>query len=65
MELKKILITITFILFSNSLNADSITPNEKLSPYDVVKIQLEALKNNNKDDDGIKVTLLLAHSEIK
>ena len=47
MELKKILITIIFILFSNSLNADSITPNEKLLPYDVVKIQLEALKNNN------------------
>jgi hypothetical protein len=48
MELKKILIVITFILFSNTLNADSIVPNEKLLPYDVVKIQLEALKNNNK-----------------
>ena len=65
MELKKILITITFILFSNSLNAVSVTPNEKLSPYDVVKIQLEALKNNNKNDDGIKVTWLFAHPENK
>ena len=65
MELKKILITITFILFSNSLNADSITPNEKLLPYDVVKIQLEALKNNNKNDDGIKVTWLFAHPDNK
>ena len=65
MELKKILIVITFILFSNSLNADSVIPNEKLSPYDVVKIQLEALKNNNKNDDGIKVTWLFAHPNNK
>ena len=65
MELKKILIVITFILFSNTLNADTITPNEKLLPYDVVKIQLEALKNNNKNDDGIKVTWLFAHPDNK
>ena len=65
MELKKILITITFILFSSLLNADSITPNEKLLPYNVVKIQLEALKNNNKNDDGIKVTWLFAHPNNK
>ena len=65
MELKKILITITFILFSGSLDADSITPNKKLLPYDVVKIQLEALKNNNKNDDGIKVTWLFAHPNNK
>jgi len=44
MELKKLAITITFILFFSSLNAENITPNEKLLPYDVVKIQLEALK---------------------
>ena len=65
MELKKKLIAITFILLSNSLNADSITPNEKLSPYDVVKIQLEALKNNNKNDEGIKITWLFAHPDNK
>ena len=65
MELKKLLIVITFILFSNTLNADSIVPNEKLLPYDVVKIQLEALKNNNKNDDGIKVTWLFAHQDNK
>ena len=65
MELKKLLIVITFILFSNTMNADSITPNEKLLPYDVVKIQLEALKNNNKNDDGIKVTWLFAHPDNK
>tara|TARA_B110000967_G_C18867901_1_gene553708 strand:+ start:1408 stop:1863 length:456 start_codon:yes stop_codon:yes gene_type:complete len=65
MELKKILIIITFILFFSSLNANPITPNEKLLPYDVVKIQLEALKNNNKNDDGIKVTWLFAHPNNK
>ena len=65
MELKKILIPVIFILFFNSLNADSIAPNEKLLPYDVVKIQLEALKNNNKNDDGIKVTWLFAHPDNK
>ena len=65
MELKKKLIAITFILFFNILNADPITPNEKLLPYDVVKIQLEALRNNNKNDDGIKVTWLFAHPDNK
>ena len=65
MELKKILITITFILFFKSINAESLTPNEKLLPYDVIKIQLEALKNNNKNDDGIKVTWLFAHPDNK
>ena len=65
MELKKLLITISLILFFSSLNADSISPNEKLLPYDVVKIQLEALKNNNKNDDGIKVTWLFAHRDNK
>ena len=65
MELKKILITTTFILFFSSLNADSTTPNKKFLPYDVVKIQLEALKNNNKNDDGIKITWLFAHPDNK
>ena len=65
MELKKLSITITLILFFSFLNAGNITPNEKLLPYDVVKIQLEALKNNNKNDDGIKVTWLFAHPNNK
>ena len=65
MELKKLSITIIFFLFFSSLNADSIIPNKKLLPYDVVKIQLEALKNNNKNDDGIKVTWLFAHPDNK
>ena len=65
MELKKTLIAITFISFFSYLNANSIIPNEKLLPYDVVKIQLEALKNNNTNDDGIKVTWLFAHPDNK
>ena len=65
MEIKKIYLFIFIILFSNQLNSEIINPNEKLSPYDVVKIQLEALKNNDKDDEGIKQTWLFAHPENK
>ena len=59
MELKKIYLFIIIILFSNKLNSEIINPNEKLLPYDVVKIQLEALKANDKNDEGIKQTWLL------
>ena len=65
MEIKKIYLFIFIILFSNQLNSEIINPNEKLSPYDVVKIQLEALKNNEKNDEGIKQTWLFAHPENK
>ena len=65
MEIKKIYLFIFIILLSNQLNSEIINPNEKLSPYDVVKIQLEALKNNEKNDEGIKQTWLFAHPENK
>ena len=65
MEIKKILTIVVFVLFINSTNSESIEPNEKLSPYDVVKIQLQALKNNNQNDDGIKITWLFAHPDNK
>ena len=65
MELKKVLITLFFIFFTKSLSAEIVNPNEKLLPYDVVKIQLEALKNNNENDDGIKQTWVFAHPENK
>ena len=65
MELKKIYLFIILIFFSNKLNSEIINPNEKLLPYDVVKIQLEALKNNNKNDEGIKQTWLFAHPDNK
>ena len=65
MELKKIYLVIIIILFSNKLNSEIINTNEKLLLYDVVKIQLNALKKNNKDDDGIKLTWLFAHPDNK
>ena len=65
MELKKILILLILILLNTSVYAELTEPNKKLEPYDVVKIQLEALKNNNKDDNGIKQTWLFAHPDNK
>ena len=58
------MITIIFILFSIKVNAELIKPNDKLDPYDVVKIQLEALKNNS-EDEGIRQTWLFAHPDNK
>ena len=65
MELKKLILFFVIFLFSNNLNADLINPNTKLDPYDVVKIQLNALKNNDEKDDGIKQTWLFAHPDNK
>ena len=65
MELKKIYLFIIVILICNKLNCEIINPNENLLPYDVVKIQLDALKNNNKNDEGIKQTWLFAHPDNK
>ena len=44
MELKKIMIFIILIFFTTQVNAELIKPNKKLDAYEVVKIQLEALK---------------------
>ena len=65
MELKKILILLIIVFLNTSVYAELTKPNKKLEPYDVVKIQLEALKNNNKDDNGIKQTWLFAHPDNK
>jgi hypothetical protein len=67
MELKNFF-TIFFLFgLTNSLNADVIKPNENMTAYDVVKIQLIALKNNNvpEEDSGIKQTWIFAHPENK
>ena len=48
MELNKYIIIIIFLNFTNFLYADIIQPAKNLTAYDVVKIQLTALKNNNK-----------------
>ena len=54
-----------FALFSTLARAELIKPNIKLDPYDVVKIQLEALKDNNKEDTGIRQTWMFAHPDNK
>ena len=65
MELKKILTFIIIFFVSTQANAELIKPNKKLDPYDVVKIQLEALKNNDSQDKGIRQTWLFAHPDNK
>ena len=65
MELRKILILLIIVFLNTSVYAELTKPNKRLEPYDVVKIQLEALKNNNKDDNGIKQTWLFAHPDNK
>ncbi len=65
MELKKIILTLIFVFFSNTLNAELIKPNKTLSPYDVVEVQLKALKNNDSQDRGIRQTWLFAHPDNK
>ena len=65
MELKKIIVTIFFVGLIGSARAEMIKPAENLSAYDVIKIQLNALKNNDKDDTGIKQTWLFAHPDNK
>jgi len=67
MELNKYIIIIIFLNLTNFLYADIIQPAKNLTAYDVVKIQLIALKNNNKlsKNDGIKQTWIFAHPENK
>jgi hypothetical protein len=67
MELKKIFIFFLFINFASNLNAEILKPDNKFTPYDVVKIQLNALKNNDnlKKDLGKKQVWLFAHPENK
>ena len=65
MELKKIYLIIILIFSFNTLKAEMIKPSKNLSAYDVVKIQLDALKKNNNLNDGIKQTWLFAHPDNK
>jgi|TARA_B110001452_G_scaffold259384_1_gene255670 hypothetical protein len=65
MELRKFFITLILINFTSNLNAEIISPSKNLTPYDVVKVQLNALKNNDKlsKDLGIKQVWSFAHPE--
>ena len=61
----KILFKIIVLLFffTNVSYADLIKPNSNLKPFDVLMIQLNSLKNNNKPykDAGIEQTWEFAH----
>ena len=52
-----------FLIFSKVSKADLIKPNSNLEPFDVLMIQLNSLKNNNKPykDAGIEQTWEFAH----
>ena len=65
MELKRIIFLFFITFYSTNLNADLVKPREDFKPFDVVKIQLEALKNNDNNDTGIKQTWLFAHPDNK
>ena len=65
MELKRLTILIICFFFMTNLNANLIKPNKQLGAFDVVKLQLEALKNNNEKDLGIEQTWLFAHPDNK
>ena len=61
-------VLIFFTLFSfQESSAELLKPNIKLKPFDVVKIQLAALKNNNKPykNAGIEQTWEFAHPSNK
>ena len=67
MELKKFFIFIIILNFTNFLYADIVKPTKNLTAYDVIKIQLNALKENNNPNknSGIKQTWIFAHPENK
>ena len=56
-------IILLFFIFISFSHADLIKPNSNLKPFDVLKIQLNSLKNNNSPykDAGIEQTWEFAH----
>ena len=56
-------LVLIFFIFTNISNADLIKPNSNLKPFDVLTIQLNSLKNNNKPykDAGIEQAWEFAH----
>jgi|TARA_B110000263_G_scaffold227028_1_gene219077 hypothetical protein len=62
-----LIIFVLAVIFLQKADADTIKPNNKIDPYQVVKIQLKSLKNNNepKKDSGIEQTWEFAHPSNK
>ena len=58
---------LSFFLLTNTSVADLIKPNSNLKPFDVLRIQLNSLKNNNNPykDAGIEQTWEFAHPNNK
>tara|TARA_B100000686_G_C16483560_1_gene808370 strand:+ start:258 stop:719 length:462 start_codon:yes stop_codon:yes gene_type:complete len=56
-----------FFIFTNISNADLVKPSSKFKPFEVLMIQLNSLKNNNKPykDAGIEQTWEFAHPSNK
>tara|TARA_Y100001935_G_scaffold181700_1_gene150470 strand:+ start:257 stop:718 length:462 start_codon:yes stop_codon:yes gene_type:complete len=65
----KIFFKVLFLIFINISfsNAELLTPNNSISPKEVVSIQLSALKNNDSayKDSGIEQTWNFAHPNNK
>ena len=57
------IVFILAIIFMNSAKAELVKPNNSIEPYQVVKIQLRGLKNNDepKKNNGIEQTWEFAH----
>ena len=64
---KFFLITLIFLIVTTFSNAEIIKPNPKLTPLEVLKIQLNSLKNNDVPypDAGIIQTWEFAHPNNK
>ena len=60
-------LAVFFFIFTNISNADLVKPNSNLKPFEVLMIQLNSLKNNNKPykDAGIEQTWEFAHPNNK
>jgi hypothetical protein len=69
--LKKLHLTFSVVLFFflniSFLKADLLIPNNSILPAEVIKIQLDALMNNDKkfEDSGIEQTWKFAHPNNK
>ena len=62
-KLKFLAYFLIFFLFFSKLGAETIKPNNGIEPFQVVKIQLRGLMNNDnpKTDHGIEQTWEFAH----
>ena len=67
MELRKIFSILILTISIFDANAEIIKPDKNFTPYEVVKLQLNALKNNkpSNEDQGIKQVWLFAHPDNK